>query len=201
MAPKRNTTRRGKDRVINVRSVDDSAGSDGLHVDRMITSLQVSESQIRVLCGESIDVSAQPSPSTYVVGATTVQLTDDFISMQAQFQLYRIKAIKFDIYDINPNVPVFNSWSTFHESATASSTFTRAQITDGPDSRSLSGGTGRTTLYWVAHGVEENRFQSTASTASPNLFGGLRYYVGPAGVATGKYEIIIHAVVDFRGRV
>jgi len=191
-------------RIQDVRIADSTAGSDGTKIDRMITHLQTSESQIRVLCGDIVDVQPGTTQTSTVYGFASIIATDDFQSVAQQYEQYRITAIKFDVYDINPLSICQNVWSTFHNDTIGSSTaYTRAQILDGPDSRVLSSGTGQTTFYWRAHGVEEMRFQgvNTASTAQ-NYFGGLRWSTlnGTAG-ASQKYEIVIHAVVDFRGRL
>lgn len=193
----------GKRKIQNVRIADDAAGEDGLKIDRMISQLQTSESQVRVLCGATYDTNATTTAATYTLSFGDIFATDDFTSMLAQYELFRVTAIKFDIYDVNPSLAANNNWSTFHNDTLNTPAYTRAQVADGPDSRVLSSGTGQTTLYWRAHGVEENRFQTTVTTspAAPiQFFGGLRYYV--IGAATGsKYQIVMHAVVDFRGRL
>jgi len=201
--------RRGKGgkstrRIQDVRIADSTAGSDGAKIDRMITQLQTSESQIRILCGDLLDIQPTSTQTSSLYSFSSVIATDDFQSVAQQYEQYRITAIKFDIYDINPLSIVQNVWSTFHnDSIGPPSAYTRLQIADAPDSRVLSSGTGQTTLYWRAHGVEEMRFQgvNTASTAQ-SYFGGLRWstLLGTPN-ASQKYQVVIHAVVDFRGRL
>jgi len=188
---------------MNVRIADSAAGEDGLKVDRQIAAVKTSESQTRVVVGDVFDVgipTTADTSSSYTFDSLLA--TDDFQSLIQQYNLFRVVAIKFDIYDTNPNVSAYNSWGVWHDNYEGSApAFTRANIADLPDSRVLSGGTGQTTLYWTAHGVLENQFNATTTTGSPlQKFGGLKYYVGLGGTAAAKYTVQVHAVVDFRGR-
>ncbi len=56
-----NNRRGGKDRVMNVRAVDPAAGTDGAYVDRCISTLQNSHSQIRVLVNMQFQVNTSTS--------------------------------------------------------------------------------------------------------------------------------------------
>lgn len=203
----RGNKRRGgsaKNRVMNVRVADPTAGTDGLHVDRMISSIKASESQTRILIGDSLDlntIASSETSSSY--GFDQLFVTDDFASMAQQFNLFRVAAMKFEIFDLNPSVPVFNTFGIFHDNyETGVPAYTRANITDLPDSRVISAGTGQTTLYWVAHGPAETQFQQASSVIGSiaQRYGGLKYYVGPFVSANTKYSVIVHAVIDFRGR-
>jgi len=187
---------------MNVRIADSAAGSDGLQVDRQISALKTSESQTRVLCGTVLDSGIQTVDIVGTYGYDQIGLTDDFVSMAQQYNLFRVKSIKFEIFDLNPNVPCYNNWGIWHDSyEDTTPLYTRANIADLPDSRVLSGGTGQTTLYWNAHGTAENQFQSCASGTPVTKFGGLKYFIGAnPTVVNYKYSIQVHAVVDFRGR-
>jgi len=203
MAP--NTKRNGgaKNRILNVRIADSAAGTDGLHVDRQISAIKESESQTRVLIGDVFDIGVPTTTdvsTTY--GFSNIVATDDFQSVAQQYNTFRVTSIKFDIFDTNPNVSAYNAWGVFHDNYEGSPlAFTRANIADLPDSRVLSGGTGQTTLYWVAHGPLENQFNGATTVGSTvQQFGGLKYYVGVGGSAVPKYTVQVHAVVDFRGR-
>lgn len=204
--PRRNQKPRAiatKNRILNVRVADSSAGSDGLKVDRMISAIQTSESQIRIVVGDNNDFSTATASQigTYEFG--NILASDDFVSMAQQFELFRVVAIKFDIADIGTGVNVANVWSTFHDDYNTVPPFTRPNVADGPDARVISAGTGQTTLYWVAHGDTEMSFQSDGTVGTtPSRFGGLRFFIGadPSGPRL-KYSIAVHAVVDFRGRI
>lgn len=194
-----------KNRIMNVRLTDNAAGTDGLRVDRQIAAAKTSESQTRIVIGDLLDLGIPTgAATTSSYNFDNVFATDDFTSMAQQFNLFRVVSIKFEITDTNPNVSAYNVWGTWHESYTGSSlAYDRQNITDLPDSRVISGGTGQTVLYWMSHGSAENEFQNTSlTTGSPviNKYGGLKYYVGNGGAAVPKYTVSIHAVVDFRGR-
>lgn len=203
---KRGNNRRsqgGKNRIMNVRIADNAAGADGLKVDRQIAAVKQSESQVRVLIGDVLDVgipAAVDVNTTY--GFDQIIASDDFQSVAQQYNLFKIVSIKFDIYDTNPNTSAYNAWGVYHDNYEGSPiAFTRANIADLPDSRVISGGTGQTTLYWVAHGPLEQQYNSATTVGSVvQKYGGLKYYVGQGGAAAPKYTIQVHAVVDFRGR-
>lgn len=195
--------KQGKNDILNVRIADSAAGSDGLRVERQIAAIKTSESQTRVLIGDLFDLGIPTTADTSSSWTFDSMLaTDDFASLSQQYNLFRIVAIKFDIYDTNPNVSAYNAWGVWHDNYEGSAlAYTRANIADLPDSRVISGGTGQTTLYWVAHGASENEFQaSTTSGTAVRKFGGLKYYIGLAGTAAPKYSVQVHAIVDFRGR-
>lgn len=186
-----------------MRIADNASGTDGLRVDRQISAMKQSESQTRVLIGDVIDVGI---PATADVSTTygfdQIIASDDFQSVAQQYNLFKVVSIRFDIYDTNPNVSAYNAWGIFHDNYEGSPiAFTRANVADLPDSRVISGGTGQTTLYWVAHGSLEQQFNSATTVGSVvQKYGGLKYFVGQGGTAVPKYTIQVHAVVDFRGR-
>jgi hypothetical protein len=203
MARKQGRKNGSKNQILNVRIADSAAGEDGLRVDRQITAIKNSESQTRVVIGDIFDVGIPTTADTSTSYTfDSILNTDDFASLAAQYNLFRVVAIKFDIYDTNPNQSAYNNWGIWHDNYEGSApAFTRANIADLPDSRVISGGTGQTTLYWVAHGSLENQFNATTTTGSPvQKYGGLKYYVGLGGAALAKYSVQVHAVVDFRGR-
>lgn len=198
-----NARHTNKNRVINVRAVDPLAGTDGAYVDRCISTLQNSHSQIRVLCNLQFQLNSSTTGASNYYSGLTVRNSDDFISMATQFDTFRVTAIKFEIYDINSVSGVFSVWSTFHDVLTSVPAYTFEQVTDGPDSKSISPGTGKEVFYWRAHGMPEMEFQSTTSPGGAPVydFGGLRVYLNSAGGSFAKYQLIMKAVVDFRGRV
>lgn len=205
MARHNNSGRKGggKQRILNVRLADSAAGSDGLRVDRMISAVKDSESQMRVLIGASYDFSPPTTADALgTIGFDEIFSTDDFGSILVQWNLFRVTAIKFDIYDVNPSYPVNNTWGIWHDNYESSvPAYSRANVVDLPDSRVISGGAGQTTLYWVAHGTKEMGFQATSSQGSTaQRFGGLKYFVQQQTAAQAKYIVQVHAVVDFRGR-
>jgi len=155
------------------------------------------------LCSSTFTVSTATTAQTNYYSGLTVRNSDDFTSFQGQFETYRVRCFKFDVYDINPSIACGNMWSTFHDVVTSVPAYTFDQVTDGVDSQSVPPGTGKTTWYWRAKGAQENDFQSTdAATTSvtPFDFGGLRVALNPAASAAAKYLVVVKAIVDFRGR-
>lgn len=191
-----------KNRIQNVRITDDYAGEDGNKVERMITSLQNSHSQTRLLCSDSYAISVPTTTATNaIVAGSQVRTSDDFISIAAQFETFRVKAIRFDIYDLSPNSFGTAFWGTFHDDYLTNTqpTFTSSDVVDSPDGQIVPPGTGKITLIWMAKGTRENDF--TAITQPSSDFGGLRYTVNAAATpVVAKYQIFWKAVVDFRGR-
>jgi len=196
-----------KNRVTNVRVVDEYAGNDGARVERMLSQLQNSHSQIRVLCSETFNQNTQTAAYISTFSGAQVRGTDDFQSFAAQFETYRIMAIRFDVYDVQPGNPTPVFFSTWHDQIlyNAVPTFTQANVLDGPDSQLVGPGAGKATLTWFAKGSTETGFQSDFAASAPLDFGGIR--VAAAAGASGftsnspKIQIIMKAVVDFRGRL
>lgn len=197
--------RNGKNAVTNVRVVDPDSGTDGAYVDRCISTLQNSHSAVVVLCSDYVTLNTGSAVSGLVAGTLSlanIRNMDEFASMAAQFETFRVRAIKFDVYDINQGNPATNAFSTFHDVAQPGSSFTPpplATTIDGPDAKNVPPGLGRQSFYWRAKGTLENEFQSTDVGASLD-FGGLRYGFFGTQTSTPKFQIITRAIVDFRGR-
>lgn len=190
-----------KNTVTNVRVVDQYAGTDGARVDRILASLQNSHSQIRVLCSSQFPQNLAANPYAVIFSGTNVRATDDFISFAAQFETFRIAAIRFDVYDINTNTACINGFSTFHDvTTTAYANQDLTQIIDAPDSQVIASGLGKASFTWAAHGTEENEFQSTTNSGIAD-FGGLRAYIGTGTQGVTKFQVVMKAIVDFRGRI
>lgn len=204
---RQNKSRTGKDRVSNVRIVDSYAGSDSAKLDRMISALQTSHSQTRVLCQETYNQNTQTASYVSTFSASNVRATDDFQSIAQQYETYRISAIRFDVYDIAGNNATPGFFSTWHDEILygATPSFTMANVVDGPDSQIVPPGTGKISFTWIPKGTIENGFQSVTAASSPVDFGGIRLAVsaGASGFTANapKFQIIMKAVVDFRGRV
>lgn len=205
MAGRRNRkgNKNNKNEVSNVRVVDPHQGLDGARMDRILGQMQNSHSQIRVICGESRQLNSATTGSGGTVTGVDVRTWDDFISFAAQFETYRIAAIRFEVYDFNPSNVVVAVFSTQHDVVASPLAYTAptfANVIDAPDSQVVPPGTGKVTFDWFAHGTEENGFQS--DTINPiNDYGGLRFYLNQAAGVSGKYLIVSKAVVDFRGRL
>jgi len=188
---------------MNVRVIDDYAGDDGVKFDRVLSHLQNSHSQVTVMCSDEFNIGIASTATNAILAQSQVRIFDEFQSLSGQFQTFRIRRIRFDIYDINPGLPSGTVWSTFHDVNTTSNQYipTFAQVVDAPDAQLVPPGTGKLSLVWTAKGTTENEFLSTqASNPAPLDFGGLRYSIpGTSSVGT-KYAVVVKAIVDFRGR-
>jgi hypothetical protein len=169
----------------------------------MINQLQNSHSQIRVLCSDVFALNTSTTSNADVLSGAYIRNTDDFASFATQFETYRIRAIRFDVYDINPAATVVGYFSTWHDEIAfgAAPSFTMANTVDGPDSQTVPPGTGKIQFSWVATGTLENEFQNVlGSNNVPFDFGGLRFFLNAGTGPGGKYNVFVKAVVDFRGR-
>jgi len=204
MPRRTNNGRQVKNKVSNVRIVDQYAGTDGARVDRILSQLQNTHGQIRMLCTntDSFAVNTTGPGSSYYSGSY-IRNSDDFVSIAQQFEEYRITAIRFDVYDIAPSVPAQVAFSTWHDvipSTTTPISYSFAQVIDAPDSQFVPPGTGKISFTWMAKGSTENEFQSDDTTGWSD-FGGLRVYGMTASSNATKYQIVTKAIVDFRGRL
>lgn len=204
MAPGRNkrasVSRNGnnKNLVSNVRIVDKDEGTDDVVCQRILQHLKTSESQIRVSCNYRLDLTVGAASTGSIDFVDCINTTDDFASFNAQFREFRIRAIRVDVYDINPALTAVNYWSTFHVVNDANPPVGLEDVIDRPDSRSISPGTGHISLAWVAHGIPEMSFNSVDAAVN---YGGIAYYNALQGSTGGaKYSIIAKFIVDFRGR-
>lgn len=201
----RKMRRNGKNAVTNVRVIDSDSGTDGAYVDRCISTLQNSHSAIVVLCSDYVTLNTSSAVSGLVAGTLSfanIRLMDEFASMAGQYDTFRVRAIKYDVYDINQGNPATNAFSTFHDVAQPGSSFPPPPLAvtiDGPDAKNVPPGQGRQAFYWRAKGTLENEFQSTDVGGSAD-FGGLRYGFFGSQTSTAKFQIITRAIVDFRGR-
>ena len=188
-----------KNTVSNVRIVDKDEGTDDMICQRIIQQLKTSESQIRVSCNYRQEFSPTTTPITGTIDFVDMTgSTDDFASFSAQFREFRVKAIRFDVYDVAASSGVsLNFWSTFHVVNDAVPPIGLEDIVDRPDSRVIPPGTGHTSLAWVAHGIPEMSFASVDSSVN---YGGLSYYMSAAASTGVKYSVIAKFIVDFRGR-
>lgn len=203
MRGKKNPSR--KNQVTNVRVVDDYAGSDAAYIERCIAQLQNSHSAMAVLVQGGFLINTSATASTVISGTTThynIRGDDDFVSFAQQYNTYRIRAIRFDVYDTASGIIVDSAFSTIHDQTVTYPAPTKQDVLDAPDSQVVPPGTGKISLFWRAKGTLENQFQTCdlGTATVPQDFGGLRYYVTNATTSAQKYQVIFKAVIDFRGR-
>lgn len=194
--------RRGgkKNSVQNVRVLDDYAGTDSGRVERMLGDLQNKQGQTRVLCSDCYTVNVGTVTANANISASQIALTDDFVSLAAQFETYRVTAIRFDIYDVNPSLPAVGFFGTFHDVYTSASqpTYTSASVVDSIDGQLVPPGDGKLSLTWTARGTRELGFNQAVSPFQD--FGGLRYSINGQTGTGAKYQVYFKAIVDFRGK-
>jgi len=189
---------------MDVRVLDPYSGPDDSKVERQLTSLQNSGEIITISSTDSTGVDAQAVIVGGSISWTSISLNDEFISFAQQYKTFRIKAIRFDVYDINPAVVVNGVFSTWHDVFTATTVpaFTFNNTLDSADSQYVAPGTGKVSFVWVARTPLERSFQATAPGTNPFPdFGGLRYNLLAASGSATKYRVISKAVVQFRGRI
>lgn len=186
-----------KNLIQNVRVVDKDEGTDDVVLQRLVQAYASSEGQIRVICGVRTELGVGATPAGGTIGFLNLASSDDFVSFSAQYVEFRVRGIRYDIYDVAPNsTPAVNYWATFHTVDTTVAVDAE-DVMDRPDCRSVTPGDGKATLAWLAHGIPEMEFQATTSY---QRLGGLSYnLVSSANIPT-KYVVTAKFVVDFRGR-
>lgn len=194
--------RGGKNTVQNVRVMDEYAGSDAAYIDRCISTMQNSHSQITVLVQFDQLFTSSTSASTFAnFSGNLIRSADDFVSLQAQFQEFRVRGIRFDVYDLTAAVSLAVVFSTFHCTAATPPVYNFENVIDGPDSQLIPSGVGKVSFYWRAKGTEENNFQGDSTSDAQILdFGGLRGAI-PQSATTKQFLVIMKCLVDFRARV
>jgi hypothetical protein len=201
---RRNRKQGGKNRVENVRIIDPLAGSDGMKVDRQLSAIHSSSNHVQVLCSQYNDFGVTTTEQLANVSWSQIALFDDFVSMSSQFNTYRVRSIRFDIYDIAPASVGSGLFSTFHDQFTVGTQpfFPFADVVDGSDAQYIPPGTGKVSLTWVGHTLNEKGYYDVnpATENTRNDFGGMRLVIPGGPAVPAKYRIITKAIVDFRGR-
>jgi hypothetical protein len=197
--PNNNNRRRGRRnrQVIQTREDGDMAAA---RIDRAISHFRANESAATILVKAQYDITAQTSPQGYTITYTQITATDDFASMAGQFNTFKVKAMRFEVFHTNPTGIVPIVVSSLHGDFTGdppSTWITDQSIVDAPDSQFLEPGSKKQTWYWNARGTAENQFQDVNQFTN---YGGLRYYVRAAGSVTYLASVIMTAEVVFRGR-
>lgn len=201
MARRRNQ----KNKVQNVRIVDPLSGTDALKVDRQLSSMQNSAGQVQVLVSGSLSYNSSATDANDNISWSGIAGFDEFTSFAGQYNTFRIRSIRFDIYDLSPNTAGSAYFSTFHDQFTQGTqpSFIFNDVVDGVDSCIVPPGTGKASLTWVGHTSNERGFYDVTPPVLDNTvdFGGLRMvrFQGPA-TSVPRWRVAVKAVVDFRGR-
>lgn len=195
-------SRRSQNRVQAERQVDPYSGNNGLMVDRMISNAQNRQSTTTLICGDYFGLTGGTAEVDRNISYQDIVSTDDFQSMAAQFNEFRVLAIRFDVYNINSSINAFSAFSTFHtETLGRSPSVNITTVIDRPDSQVVSAGTGHIPFTWVARGSAERAFQEIIAASSVIDYGGLSGSIGPLTASAPAFQIVMKAVVQFRGRI
>ncbi len=196
MARRRGNRSGPRNRVVQTRRDGDTGAA---RVDRLISSQRFNESACLVLCKTSFTVNSLTTGGNVQSWSfPELAATDDFVSMAQQFNTFKVKAIKFQVWPTNPTVQARTVFSTVHVNGSIPASYnSEASVVDAPDSMYLVPGAEPRELYWQARGTAENDFQQVSSYSD---YGGFRAYTDQTSTAAYVCTVVVNAAVVFRGR-
>lgn len=197
MVRRKNAARRNNNQIVTVAQDGDVQGAK---FDRMVSNARYNESATMVLVKAVTGVDTAAAAASRVYSFNELAQEDEFIAMASQFQLFKIKAMRFEVFHTYPTNTVPVVMSTFHtDGAQGTNILGQANTVDGPDSKYMDPGAGKQTFYWNGTNSLEKLYQSPSSFTS---LGGLRWYAESSGGAAGLplLRIIVTAQVVFKGR-
>lgn len=181
--------------------VDNEDAGDELRLDRYLSNMDASQSLINTVIENVITIQGGTTASSATYSFVNVRAVTDFNNFSAEYNLFRVKGMKFEIYDTNPNSAGTAYWATYHVAEGQSAPSTLANVTSLVDLRIVPPGDGKTTLTWKASGTKELQFQSTNSGTAVD-YGGLVVYTPAATApAASRWYVVIKSHVQFRQRV
>jgi hypothetical protein len=166
----------------------------------MVSNQRVNESAVSVLVKGVAGISTAAAGGSGLYTMNEIGQEDDFASLAAQFRLFKVKAMRFEVFHVNPSNTVPIVLSTFHTQGSLTGVTGQAATVDGEDSKYLDPGNGKQVFYWNATNATEKLYQDVSLFES---YGGLRWYreSGSSNVDVPLVRIIVTAQVVFRGRV
>lgn len=196
MSPRRNNNRRNK--VMQTRPDGDTTAAK---IDRTISQMRAGESACTVLCKAAYQLATSVSaPTSTVITYPEIVATDDFVSMAQQFNMFKIKYMRFDLSHTNPTFVGNVVASTVHGNISGAiplSWTSENAVVDGPDSTYISPGAAKEVFYWNGTGVSETEYQDVTNY---NNHGGFRCYLPTQSTALVAGVVVVSAVVVFKGR-
>lgn len=180
--------------------VPSDSSHDAKKVNNQIQALKEAGSTTRVLFTLEFPIGTLTSgPNENILDWANIRGDTDWGAFAQQYLTYRVVAIKYDVYDINPANTATGIFGTYHiGNPAAQPAYTgKLHVLDSPDSREVPPGSGKESFYWKGIGPREQAWYNTGDT---DTFGGLRFSVGTAASSAPKYSVIQTAVIDFRGR-
>jgi hypothetical protein len=187
-----------QNKVVQTRQDGDTAAAK---IDRTISQMRAGESSCMVLCKSAYALSTSTTAATSVVVTyPEIASSDDFVSLAQQFNMFRIKCMRFDLSHTNPSFVGNVVASTVHSNlvgAIPTGWTSEQSVVDGPDSLYISPGSVREVFYWNGTGVSETEFQDVSTY---NNHGGFRAYLPQQTAASTAGVVVVSAVVIFKGR-
>jgi len=198
---RRNNGRRSRKAATStvIQSRDDGDKS-AAQIDRMISHFRAQESMTTILAKTQFDISAVTTATGYSFSFPELMGTDDVATMAQQYNTFKVKAYRFEVFHTNPTVIVPFVVSTWHGNFVGqppSTWLAEGSVVDAPDSKYSEPGSKEQKFYWNARGTDENSFQDINTFAN---YGGIRYFVRAAGTTTYLATVIVTAEIVFRGR-
>lgn len=193
----RRTRRSGGNQTVTVAVDGDVAGA---RFDKMVSNMRSNESATPVLIKAVFGIATVTAAGGGLYSFQNLITEDDFASFAAQFTTYKVKAMRFEVYHINPGLVTPIAMSTVHiDGGNVTNLLTQSSVVDGEDSKYMDPGAGKQVFYWNARGSLETEFQGVQNFTD---FGGFRYFnegvSSSAGTAIAR--VIVTAQVVFRGR-
>lgn len=198
MARLSNRGKAHRNRVVQVREDGDEMAA---RIDRTISAFRENESTTTIVARNSFDIVTGTTAASLVFAYPELVATDDFVSLAQQYNTFKVKSMRFDVFHTNPATNSAVAISTFHcnfAGQPPSTWLTEQAVVDAPDSMYLEPGSKKQSFYWNAKGTGELEYQDVNTF---NNHGGLRMNIratSPGGVTTGI--VVCSIVVTFRGR-
>lgn len=185
---------RNNNQIVTVAQDGDVVGA---RFDRMVSNMRNSESAIPVLVKTAVSI-ASGNAGGGLFDFGMVANSDEFIDLAKQYRLFKIKAIRFEVFHQVASFAQPILMSTYHD-LYGISDLTVANVLDGEDAKYMDAGAGKQTFYWLARGLPENEYQSVGSFTS---YGGLRWHRETNAVNPNliQVSVVITAQVVFKGR-
>lgn len=183
-------------KVLQVREDGDYAAA---RIDRTISGMRSNASSTMIVAKTVSSISVGTTAQSYTITYTQLTASDDFASMASQYNTFKVKSMRFEVFHVNPSVATPVAVSTVHGEVNGdypANYVSEQAIIDAPDAQYLEPGSKKQVFYWNARGTLEKAFQDVNTVTN---FGGLRFYVA-GGTAQTAYQVIASFVVVFRGR-
>lgn len=192
--PSRATGGKSAHRIQDVRVIEKSEGQREAKIEKQLAAYKEAQGFTRVVIKDTLFVGIGATSVDGAYSFPTIRTSDEFVSLSEQYTTFKVSGIRFDVVDYNPSASAFNIFATYHGSGAITGF---EQVTDQPDSKTVTSGGGKVSFYWYPSGPLEN---SWFEFDDVNNFGGLVWTVGAGTPTTNKFSVVVSAIVDFRAR-